>query len=103
MLDADLPSTGITDFDPCADCKEYCRKACPQKAFDEKIYSFEEYRQSELPGKTGVYSRVKCNLQMEKNIAKGKEVEIENTDKTGLEVRHCRACELACPVGRKKF
>ena len=98
LLDADLPSTGIIDFDPCIDCKEYCRRACPQKAFDEKIYTREEYGQSDLPGRTGLYNRARCNLQMEKDIADGKEVEIENSGTTGLEVRYCRRCEQACPV-----
>ena len=32
---------GIMDFDPCTDCEKFCRKACPQKAFGEKIYSEE--------------------------------------------------------------
>ncbi|MBU8848491.1 MAG: epoxyqueuosine reductase [Desulfobacterales bacterium] len=100
LLEEDLPSTGVIDFDPCEDCKEYCRKVCPEKAFDEKLYSAEEYGQEELPGRTGVYSRMKCNLQMEKNAADGKEVEIEDTGKKGHEVRHCRLCEQACPVGR---
>ncbi|MCP4020514.1 MAG: epoxyqueuosine reductase [Desulfobacteraceae bacterium] len=42
MLDVDLPSSGIADFDPCTDCKEYCRKACTQKAFENTIYSKKE-------------------------------------------------------------
>lgn len=100
MLDYDLPSTGILDFDPCTDCKEYCRKACPEKAFDKEIYSAKEYGQNELPGRTGVYNRSLCNLAMEKNSAKGKDVEIEGTGKIGREVRFCRICELACPVGK---
>lgn len=100
LLDEALPSTGILDFDPCIDCKEYCRKACPQKSFDKKIYSAEQYGQNELPGRTGVYNRTQCNIQMEKNAAAGKNVEIEGTDKIGREVRFCRICELACPVGK---
>ena len=100
LLDEDLPSTGILNFDPCTDCKAYCRKACPQKAFDEKIFSAQEYGQDELPGRTGVYNRIKCNLQMEKNEAKGRDVDIEGSDKKGREVRYCRICEMACPVGK---
>jgi len=101
LLDMDLPSTGILGFDPCKNCEEYCRKACPQGAFDEKIYSAEEYGQDILPGRTGVYSRHTCNLQMEKNAANGKDVPIKGTDKTGKQVKYCRRCELACPVGKK--
>jgi len=100
MLDMELPSTGILDFDPCMDCKEYCKKACPQKAFDKKIYLAKEYGQDELPGRTGVYSRIQCNMEMEKNADAGKEVAIEGTDKIGREVRFCRRCEQACPVGK---
>lgn len=100
LLEEDLPSTGILEFDPCTDCKEYCRRACPQKAFDKKIYSEQEYGQTELPGRTGVYHRSQCNLEMEKNAANGKEVKIEGTDDFGHEVRYCRRCELACPVGK---
>lgn len=102
LLDEDLPSTGIMGFDPCADCKAYCQKSCPQKAFDKKIYSEQEYGQTDLPGRTGVYSRFQCNLQMETDIAHGKEVQIEGTDILGHEVRYCRRCEMACPVGKSK-
>ncbi len=100
LMNIDLPSTGILDFDPCTDCKENCRRACPEKAFDKQIYSIEEYGQEELPARSGVYSRITCNVQMEKNIKNGKNVEIKGTDTPGYEVRYCRRCELACPVGK---
>ncbi|WP_022668175.1 epoxyqueuosine reductase [Desulfospira joergensenii] len=100
LLDLDLPSTGMTDFDPCKDCEEYCRRACPQKAFEKQIYSKETFGQQKLPGRTGVYSRFTCNLEMEKNLDAGREVVIEGTDKTGKQVKFCRRCEMACPVGR---
>lgn len=100
LMDVDLPSTGISDFDPCTDCKEYCRKACPQKAFDEKIYSEEEFKHREMPGRTGVYNRIPCNVQMEKDIKNGKAVEIKDSNISGYEVRYCRRCELVCPVGK---
>ena len=102
LLDKDLSSTGILDFDPCNNCKEYCRQKCPQKAFDEKVYFPEEYKLGELPGRTGKYSRIKCNIQMKKNTENGKDVdfEIAGSDKKGLEIRYCRICELVCPVGK---
>ncbi len=100
LLETDLPSTGMIDFDPCKECKEYCKQACPQKALEKKIYSAEELGQKELPGRTGVYNRVQCNVQMEKNSANGKDVEIEDSGIMGNEVRFCRRCELACPVGQ---
>jgi epoxyqueuosine reductase len=102
MLDIDLPSTGLLDFNPCEDCKEYCRRACPQGAFEKKIYSVEKFGQDILPGRTGVYSRQTCNLQMEKDAAAGVDVPVEGTDKTGKQVKFCRKCELACPAGRRK-
>ena len=100
LLEEDLPSTGFTDFDPCSDCKEYCRKACPQKAFDKKIYSAEELGLNELPGREGVYSRTKCNKQMKKNEERSRDVDIEGIDQKGRQVKYCRICELACPVGK---
>ncbi len=100
LLDIDLPSTGMMDFDPCKDCKKYCRMACPQNAFGEKIYKEEELGQSVLPGRTGVYSRLSCNQQMELEADAGMEVAIEGTDKTGKQVKYCRLCEMACPVGK---
>ena len=101
FMDVDLPSIGMSDFDPCTDCKEYCRKVCPQKAFDKKIYSKEEFKHSEMPGRTGVYNRVPCNVQMEKDKKNGKVVEIEDGNISGYEVRYCRQCELVCPVGKE--
>lgn len=100
MMDQDLPSTGALDFDPCADCKRYCRRSCPQKAFENQIYSEKEYQQTQLPARTGVYSRINCNIQMEKNAANGRDVDIDGSDKKGREVRYCRLCELSCPVGK---
>jgi len=100
LLYEDLPSLGILDFDPCTDCKEYCRKACPQHAFDNKIYSHQELKLNALPGRTGVYSRAECNLQMEKNQRNGRVVDIAGSGKKGREVKFCRNCEMACPVGK---
>ena len=102
LLDIDLPSTGVIDFDPCKDCEEFCRKACPQGAFNEKIYSAEDYGQDILPARTGVYSRFTCNIQMEKEADKGEDLPVEGTDKIGKRVKYCRLCELACPVGKIK-
>ena len=102
LMNVDLPSTGISEFDPCIDCKEYCRKVCPQKAFDEKIYSEELFKRGEMPGRTGVYNRIRCNVQMEKDIENGKAVKIEASNISEYEVKHCRRCELICPVGKRK-
>jgi epoxyqueuosine reductase len=102
MIDYELPSTGAIDFDPCEDCQEYCRKACPQNAFGEKTFFLEEYGQKELPGRNGVFDRVKCNYQMEIDNANYEEVQIEGQAEPTTRVKYCRKCELTCPVGREK-
>ena len=43
LVDADLPATGPSDFNPCHDCDMPCRTACPVKAFDKTLYTAEEY------------------------------------------------------------
>ncbi len=98
MIDVNIPSIGKIDFDPCSGCKEYCTKVCPQLAFDKQIYSPEEFGQNELPGRTGFYNRIQCNIQMENDILNGTEsvVNIDGSSITGKEVRYCRLCEFAC-------
>ncbi len=101
-LDAVMPSTGPIDFDPCTDCKAPCRKVCPQSAFQTQLYKPEDYQQEHLPGRTGVYARPDCNLQMEQNIDGAREEKMDGFDKPVKLVKYCRRCEWACPVGRKK-
>jgi epoxyqueuosine reductase len=97
-LPINLPATGPLDFDPCASCDVPCRIACPQSAFDEKVYSDKDYGQAELPSREGVYARTTCKLEMDKNRD---EADFIPTDrgKTMRVVAHCRACEFVCPVG----
>lgn len=38
LLKAEIEPTGPVKFDPCADCKEYCRKVCPEKAMEKKYH-----------------------------------------------------------------
>jgi epoxyqueuosine reductase len=73
--------------------------ACPQQAFEEKIYTVEEFGIAQLPGRNGTYSRLRCNRQMELD-----EKAFETMAGNGLEtpskrVKYCRRCELACPAG----
>ena len=100
LTDKDLPATGPIDFDPCKDCPMPCIKACPQKAYRAKIYSKEDYGLDKLPGRTGVYNRELCNLQMEDDVKNYEEIEIEGQKEPGKLVKYCRLCELACPVGK---
>lgn len=101
LTDADLPSAGAADVDPCEDCPMPCRIACPQDAFEERIYFPEEYGQKKLPGRNGGYNRLSCNRQMVINQSDFEEVEIENRQDLGKQVKYCRECELACPAGPK--
>lgn len=99
-LDIDLPSTGPLAFDPCSMCEEWCRKACPQHAFDNNLYSEEDYGQTILPGRNGVFSRPVCNRQMDTDNDIAKEQDIEGFDDPVKIIKYCRGCELSCPVGK---
>ncbi len=99
-LDAPMPSTGPTAFDPCALCEGLCQKACPQKAFDKRLYTQETHGQALLPARDGVYARPLCNQQMEKNIDLAREEPAPGFEKPVKIIKYCRNCELTCPVGR---
>ncbi len=101
-LPVKLPSTGSIDFDPCTSCEMPCRRACPQGAFDEKVYSSSDYGETELPAREGVYARTTCKLEMNKNRAEANFIPIEGKDETMRVVACCRVCEFACPVGGRK-
>jgi epoxyqueuosine reductase len=85
FLDVALKPTGPADYDPCAACDMPCRRACPQDAFVD-----------------GAYSRARCDRQMEIDEANEAIIEGWVADGPPARVRkYCRACELACPVGRR--
>ncbi len=113
LLEDELAPTGPVTFDPCAGCAEFCRKACPQNAFDRIVLSPVETGMYKLPGRDGCFSRAKCYIQMDKDVeesdmavAKGF---LSGLDKSALvtgkisrtekRIKWCRRCELACPVG----
>jgi epoxyqueuosine reductase len=113
LLEDELTPTGPVAFDPCAGCAEFCRKACPQNAFDRIVLSPVEAGMYTLPGRDGCFSRAKCYVQMDKDVedsdmavAKGF---LSGLDKSALvtggisrtekRIKWCRRCELACPVG----
>ena len=86
LLEVELLPTGPIDFSPCDSCDRPCWRACPQQAFA-----------------SGSYSRKRCSGQMqedEKNRSMVKKADSE--DLLISYVRYCRACELACPVGKKR-
>jgi epoxyqueuosine reductase len=99
-VDADLFATGPRQFDPCTDCMEFCRRACPQKAFDKRQYTAEDYGQPILPGRDGHYSRPVCNVQMEKDNDTAETQPVDGFDDPVKIIKYCRRCELACPVGK---
>ena len=85
FVDAVLESCEmLADFDPCGACDAPCHRACPQNAFE-----------------TGFYDRARCAAAMERDEAKKrffKNVGIMYY--AGSWIKYCRACDLACPVGR---
>jgi len=95
LLDAMLDPTGPVDFDPCADCRVYCRNVCPENALGPKAPEFESMGASTtLPARDGGYRREICNIRMEKDIS-----ESEKVSTAGAPVKYCRRCEMVCPVG----
>lgn len=99
-LSVPIPSTGPSGFDPCVQCDDLCRKACPQHAFDTPIYSPENYNQDLLPGRDGSYARPTCYIEMRKNIDKAKEQVPEGFSEPVKVAKYCRNCEWSCPVGK---
>jgi epoxyqueuosine reductase len=99
FLDAVIEPTGPITFDPCSDCKIYCRRVCPENAMDEKAPVFESINVSvQLPARDGAYNRELCNVRMEKDVAEsGKTHSGEQAP-----IKYCRKCELVCPVGKKR-
>lgn len=103
-MSEDFPSTGKLDWDPCASCQEFCRKACPQQAFAEQIYDPADYDgQQELPGRTGCYSLMVCDKEMQVNEAREMKghFDIPKYGEAESIVVYCRECEVNCPVGKK--
>ncbi len=113
LLEAELTLTGPIVFDPCFNCEGFCRKACPQKAFDRMILSPVEAGISELPGRNGFFSRARCMNQMNHDVEDSR-LGLDDTFYSGLnssglekevtsqfegQIKWCRRCELACPVG----
>ena len=98
FLDAEMEPTGPVAFDPCADCKVYCRRVCPENAMGKRVQLFDSINVSvDLPARDGAYSREICNVRMEKDVAESK----QNRTAEQAPIKYCRKCEFACPVGKK--
>ena len=98
LTDRALEGFGPINFDPCEDCNMPCKNACPQEAFKSKIYSKKDFGIDRLPARIGIYSRHRCNIQMELDIDSSEKIRLEGRDKPARLVRYCRLCELTCPV-----
>ncbi|MBN2888967.1 MAG: epoxyqueuosine reductase [Deltaproteobacteria bacterium] len=98
FLDVAIDPTGPVTFDPCADCKVYCRRVCPEGAMDKKAPIFESINVSvDLPARDGAYSREICNVRMEKDVAGSK----KNSTGKQAPIKYCRKCEFVCPIGKR--
>ena len=100
FTDRVLEGSGPIDFDPCEGCSMPCKKACPQQAFQSKIYSKKDFGIDRLPARTGVYSRHRCNIQMELDIDNSAKARVNGKDRETKLIRYCRLCELTCPIGK---
>lgn len=100
-LDRDLPVTGPVDFDPCKKCDMPCRRACPQGAFKTNTFKDNPLDLSYWPGRTGHYARPTCNIQMTSDNDQAEEIMTDQSDQPVKLIKYCRACELACPVGKR--
>ncbi len=84
-LDTAIFGTGpVKDFVPCKNCDIPCQRACPQNSFS-----------------SAGYRRKSCEIQMKKNF--NDRVGADNSGdfkKSDFFVNYCRACEMACPVGK---
>lgn len=109
LLEDELTPTGPIAFDPCDGCEEFCRKACPQNAYEKIVLSSVEIGMVTLPGRDGSLSRAKCMIQIANDLVDSgialDEMQISGLDTEGKSqtkerIKYCRRCELACPRGR---
>jgi epoxyqueuosine reductase len=99
FLDTELHPTGPISFDPCADCKEYCKRVCPENAMAEEVPLFKAPEFSEpLPGRDGTYNRELCNVRMEKDLNESS----KNNSDDQPTIKYCRKCEFVCPAGKSQ-
>lgn len=80
FLDIEVTSTEKREFSPCNACDMPCRQACPQNVFF-----------------SGSYNKNLCEKQMKMDEAN--RVIMESSSQK-LWIKYCRACELACPIGK---
>ena len=88
FLDTGYEALDLTIESPCVHCPAPCHAACPERAFQE-----------------GHYDVTRCEVEMQRNRER-----VVTVDGSLVGMEHpceveqfCRACELACPVGRNPF
>jgi len=109
LIEGKLPPTGPVDYDPCRECEEFCRNACPQRAFDGRVYTART-GMTHLPGRNGAFSRARCKIQMDMDVNASAASRLRDADPppdgshdedgTRRQVAYCRKCETSCPVGK---
>jgi len=102
FIEADLTPTGPVQFDPCENCEVFCRQACLQNAFESRIYDQDAAVDVNLPGRDGRFSRDRCQIQMDRDVAAARSIiDGNNTGSSSSmdPIIYCRLCETACPVG----
>lgn len=99
FLDVEIDPTGPVAFDPCKECKMYCRRVCPENVMNLKVPLFELMNDSlDLPARDGTYNREICNIRMEKDVAESR----KNSADEQSPIKYCRKCEFVCHVGKKE-
>jgi len=104
FIEADLTPTGPVQFDPCEHCDAFCRQACPQNAFEKRTYERDSMGNDYFPGRDGRFSRDRCQIQMDKDVAAARaDIDGNGTGSTlpMNPIQYCRQCETACPVGNQ--
>ena len=100
LLHETFPSTGPLDYQPCQNCSAPCMDGCPEMAFEETVYRFEDYGFEILPGTAGNYDRNRCNMRMLNNISEAATEHLESDPAKPVKViKYCRRCEISCPAG----
>ncbi|MCB2188335.1 MAG: hypothetical protein KQJ78_18095 [Deltaproteobacteria bacterium] len=94
-LSVALPPDPPSAYDPCDGCRAPCREACPQQALARPLFQGLA-APDHLPARDGSYDRLRCNRQMQADIAAGRQVTPPGLKHPVKQVRYCRRCELAC-------
>jgi epoxyqueuosine reductase len=111
LLETQLEATGLTDFDPCEECPEHCRTACPQEAFSSPVCFPRGTDVSSPPARDSFFRRARCRIRTHieqepaflalRDTMDGLDMDVieEAPNKEDLPIKTCRLCEFACPVG----